>query len=240
MTGLTVDDLHVAYGNIRALRGITLSVEPGSICALVGANGAGKTTTLNAICGLRTLTRGRVVLAGRDITNVPAHDLVPMGLVQVPEGRRVFSRLTVRENLALGAFRRRRQRAELAFDLEQVLTLFPRLKERLTQVAGTMSGGEQQMLAIGRAMMSKPKVLLMDEPSMGLAPRFVDQLFDTIVTINKLGVTILLVEQNAFMALEIAQSAYVLQSGEIVLAGSGRELMNTGAVREAYLGASSP
>jgi branched-chain amino acid transport system ATP-binding protein len=237
MTGLAVDDLHVAYGNIRALRGVTLSVESGSICALVGANGAGKTTTLNAICGLRTLTRGRVILADRDITDVPAHDLVPMGLVQVPEGRRVFSRLTVRENLDLGAFRRRRQRAELAADLEQVLTLFPRLKERLTQVAGTMSGGEQQMLAIGRAMMSRPKVLLMDEPSMGLAPRFVDQLFDTIVAINRLGVTILLVEQNAFMALEIAQSAYVLQSGEIVLAGSGRELIDTDAVREAYLGA---
>jgi branched-chain amino acid transport system ATP-binding protein len=183
------------------------------------------------------MTRGRVILADRDITDVPAHDLVPMGLVQVPEGRRVFSRLTVRENLDLGAFRRRRQRAELAADLEQVLTLFPRLKERLTQVAGTMSGGEQQMLAIGRAMMSRPKVLLMDEPSMGLAPRFVDQLFDTIVAINRLGVTILLVEQNAFMALEIAQSAYVLQSGEIVLAGSGRELIDTDAVREAYLGA---
>jgi branched-chain amino acid transport system ATP-binding protein len=236
MTGLMVEDLHVAYGSIQALRGITLSVAPGSICAIVGANGAGKTTTLNAICGLRTLTRGRVILAGRDISNVPAHDLVPMGLVQVPEGRRVFSRLTVRENLAMGAFRRRGRRTELAADLDQVLTLFPRLNERLAQVAGTMSGGEQQMLAIGRAMMSKPKVLLMDEPSMGLAPRFVDQLFDTIVAINKLGVTILLVEQNAFMALEIAQMAYVLQSGEIVLAGAGPELLNTGAVREAYLG----
>jgi branched-chain amino acid transport system ATP-binding protein len=237
MTALAVDDLHVAYGNIRALRGVSLSVAPGSICALVGANGAGKTTTLNAICGLRTLTRGRITLADRDITQVPAHDLVPMGLVQVPEGRRVFSRLTVRENLALGAFRRRGQRAELAADLEQVMTLFPRLKERLSQVAGTMSGGEQQMLAIGRAMMSRPRVLLMDEPSMGLAPRFVDQLFETIVAINKLGVTILLVEQNAFMALEIARTAYVLQSGEIVLEGSGQELLNTGAVREAYLGA---
>jgi branched-chain amino acid transport system ATP-binding protein len=236
MTGLMVEDLHVAYGSIQALRGITLSVAPGSICAIVGANGAGKTTTLNAICGLRTLTRGRVILAGRDISNLPAHDLVPMGLVQVPEGRRVFSRLTVRENLAMGAFRRRGRRTELAADLDQVLTLFPRLNERLAQVAGTMSGGEQQMLAIGRAMMSKPKVLLMDEPSMGLAPRFVDQLFDTIVAINKLGVTILLVEQNAFMALEIAQMAYVLQSGEIVLAGAGPELLNTGAVREAYLG----
>lgn len=236
MTGLMVEDLHVAYGNIRALRGITLSVEPGSICAMIGANGAGKTTMLNAICGLRTLTRGRVTLAGQDITNVPAHDLVPMGLVQVPEGRRVFARLTVRENLAMGAFRRRGSRSELAADLDQVLTLFPRLNERLAQIAGTLSGGEQQMLAIGRAMMSKPKVLLMDEPSMGLAPRFVDQLFDTIVAINKLGVTILLVEQNAFMALEIAHRAYVLQSGEVVLQGSGPELINTDAVREAYLG----
>jgi branched-chain amino acid transport system ATP-binding protein len=236
MTGLIVEDLHVAYGNIRALRGISLSVEPGSICAMIGANGAGKTTMLNAICGLRTLTRGRVTLAGRDITNVPAHDLVPMGLVQVPEGRRIFARLTVRENLAMGAFRRRARRDELAADLEQVLLLFPRLNERMAQVAGTLSGGEQQMLAIGRAMMSKPKVLLMDEPSMGLAPRFVDQLFDTIVAINKLGVTILLVEQNAFMALEIAHRAYVLQSGEVVLQGSGPELINTDAVREAYLG----
>ncbi|NJO33412.1 MAG: ABC transporter ATP-binding protein [Rhodospirillales bacterium] len=236
MTGLMVEDLHVAYGKIQALRGISLSVEPGSICAMIGANGAGKTTMLNAICGLRTLTRGRVTLAGRDITNVPAHDLVPMGLVQVPEGRRIFARLTVRENLAMGAFRRRARRAELTADLEQVLALFPRLNERLGQVAGTMSGGEQQMLAISRAMMSKPKVLLMDEPSMGLAPRFVDQLFDTIVAINKLGVTILLVEQNAFMALEIARKAYVLQSGEVVLQGSGSELINTDAVREAYLG----
>jgi branched-chain amino acid transport system ATP-binding protein len=236
MTGLAVEDLHVAYGNIRALRGISLTVAPGTICAMVGANGAGKTTTLNAICGLRTLVQGRVVLDGRDITQIPAHDLVPLGLVQVPEGRRVFGRLTVRENLNMGAFRRRCSRADLAADLDQVLTLFPRLNERLSQVAGTMSGGEQQMLAMGRAMMSKPKMLLMDEPSMGLAPRFVDQLFETIVTINALGVTILLVEQNAFMALEIAQMAYVLQSGEVVLSGPGPDLINSDAVREAYLG----
>ena len=236
MTALAVEDLHVAYGNIHALRGVSLAVAAGTICAMVGANGAGKTTTLNAICGLRTLVRGRVLLDGRDVTSVPAHDLVPLGLVQVPEGRRVFARLTVRENLGMGAFRRRAGRAELAGDLEQVLAIFPRLKERMAQLAGTLSGGEQQMLAMGRAMMSKPRLLLMDEPSMGLAPRFVDQVFDTILAINRLGVTVLLVEQNAFMALEIAQMAYVLQSGEVVLSGPGPALLDTDAVREAYLG----
>ena len=236
MSALAVEDLHVAYGNIRALRGVSLAVAAGSICAMVGANGAGKTTTLNAICGLRTLVQGRVLLDGRDITGVPAHDLVPLGLVQVPEGRRVFARLTVRENLRMGAYRRRASRADLAMELDRVLTIFPRLQERMGQLAGTLSGGEQQMLAMGRAMMSGPKLLLMDEPSMGLAPRFVDQLFETIVAINRLGVTVLLVEQNALMALEIAQMAYVLQSGEVVLSGPGPELMDTDAVREAYLG----
>ncbi len=236
MTALVVEDLHVSYGNIRALRGVSLTVEAGTICAMVGANGAGKTTTLNAICGLRTLVGGRVILDGQDLAGIPAHDLVPRGLVQVPEGRRVFGRLTIRENLTMGAYRRRAPKAVLAADLDQVLAIFPRLKERMTQIAGTLSGGEQQMLAMGRAMMSKPRLLLMDEPSMGLAPQFVDQLFETILAINKLGVTILLVEQNAFMALEIAQMAYVLQSGEVVLSGPGPELMDTDAVREAYLG----
>jgi branched-chain amino acid transport system ATP-binding protein len=236
MASLAVDDLHVAYGNIRALRGVSLAVAAGTICAIVGANGAGKTTALNAICGLRTLAAGRILLDGVDVTRVPPHDLVPLGLVQVPEGRRVFSRLTVRENLAMGAFRRRAGRTELAADLEQVLTIFPRLRERMSQVAGTLSGGEQQMLAMGRAMMSKPRMLLMDEPSMGLAPLVVDQVFDTIMAINRLGVTVLLVEQNAFMALEIAQMAYVLQSGEVVLSGPGPELIDSEAVREAYLG----
>jgi branched-chain amino acid transport system ATP-binding protein len=236
LTALVVEDLHVSYGNIRALRGVSLTVETGTICAMVGANGAGKTTTLNAICGLRTLVGGRVLLDGQDLAGIPAHDLVPRGLVQVPEGRRVFGRLTIRENLTMGAYRRRASKAELAADLEQVLAIFPRLKERMTQIAGTLSGGEQQMLAMGRAMMSKPRLLLMDEPSMGLAPQFVDQLFETILAINRLGVTILLVEQNAFMALEIAQMAYVLQSGEVVLSGPGPELMDTDAVREAYLG----
>jgi branched-chain amino acid transport system ATP-binding protein len=236
VTALAVEDLHVAYGNIRALRGVSLAVEAGTICAMVGANGAGKTTMLNAICGLRTLSRGRVLMDGKDIAGVAPHDLVPLGLVQVPEGRRVFSRLTVRENLGMGAFRRRASRPALAAELEAVLAIFPRLKERMGQLAGTLSGGEQQMLAMGRALMSRPRLLLMDEPSMGLAPRFVDQLFETIVAINKLGVTVLLVEQNAFMALEIAQRAYVLQSGEVVLSGSGAELMDSDAVREAYLG----
>jgi branched-chain amino acid transport system ATP-binding protein len=236
VTSLAVEDLHVAYGNIRALRGVSLNVESGTICAMVGANGAGKTTTLNAICGLRTLTRGRVLLDGRDVTAIPPYDLVPLGLVQVPEGRRVFSRLTVRENLAMGAFRRNASRSALAAELDSVLAIFPRLQERMPQLAGTLSGGEQQMLAMGRAMMSKPRMLLMDEPSMGLAPKVVDQVFDTIVAINKLGVTVLLVEQNAFMALEIAQMAYVLQSGEVVLSGPGPALIDTDAVREAYLG----
>jgi branched-chain amino acid transport system ATP-binding protein len=234
--GLRAEDLHVAYGNIRALRGVSLAVEPGSICAIVGANGAGKTTTLNAICGLRTLTQGRILLDERDITDVKAHDLVPLGLVQVPEGRRVFARLTVRENLRMGAYRSRASASELSAELERVLELFPRLRERLGQVAGTLSGGEQQMLAMGRALMSQPRLLLMDEPSMGLAPRFVDQVFETIAAINRLGVTVLLVEQNAQMALEIAQTAYVLQSGEVVLSGSGPSLMDSEAVQEAYLG----
>ncbi|MGI4940166.1 MAG: ABC transporter ATP-binding protein [Janthinobacterium lividum] len=236
MSTLAVSNLHVSYGNIRALRGVSLAVAAGTICAVVGANGAGKTTALNAICGLRTLSAGRVVLDGHDVTDVPAHDLVPLGLVQVPEGRRVFSRLTVQENLGMGAFRRRAPRGELVAELDRVLELFPRLRERLKQLAGTLSGGEQQMLAMGRALMSRPRTLLMDEPSMGLAPQVVDQVFETILAINKGGVTVLLVEQNAFMALEIADTAYVLQSGEVVLAGPGAELLNSDAVREAYLG----
>ena len=236
MSALAASNLHVSYGNIRALRGVSLAVAAGTICAVVGANGAGKTTALNAICGLRALSAGRVVLDGQDVTDVPPHDLVPLGLVQVPEGRRVFSRLTVQENLGMGAFRRRAPRRELAAELDRVLELFPRLRERLKQLAGTLSGGEQQMLAMGRALMSRPRTLLMDEPSMGLAPQVVDQVFETIQAINRGGVTVLLVEQNAFMALEIADTAYVLQSGEVVLAGPGAELLNSDAVREAYLG----
>jgi branched-chain amino acid transport system ATP-binding protein len=233
---LEVVGLEAGYGPTTVLRGLDFEVAEGGVTTLLGANGAGKTTTLNAICGLRTLTRGRVLLDGRDVTAIPPHDLVPLGLVQVPEGRRVFSRLTVRENLAMGAFRRNASRSALAAELDSVLAIFPRLQERMPQLAGTLSGGEQQMLAMGRAMMSKPRMLLMDEPSMGLAPKVVDQVFDTIVAINKLGVTVLLVEQNAFMALEIAQMAYVLQSGEVVLSGPGPALIDTDAVREAYLG----
>ena len=195
-----------------------------------------KTTALNAICGLRTRAAGRVMLDGQDVTAIPPHDLVPRGLVQVPEGRRVFARLTVAENLAMGAFRRRSSRSALQRELDRVLSLFPRLRERLRQVAGTLSGGEQQMLAMGRALMSDPRTLLLDEPSMGLAPQVVDQVFDTVRAINATGVTILLVEQNALMALEIADTAYVLQSGEVVLAGSGAELLGSEAVKEAYLG----
>ena len=236
MSALSATGLHVSYGNIRALRGVSLAVAEGTICAVVGANGAGKTTTLNAICGLRTLTAGRINLDGQDVTDVPPHDLVPLGLVQVPEGRRVFGRLSVRENLNMGAYRRRSTRIQLAGELDRVLSLFPRLRERMSQLAGTLSGGEQQMLAMGRALMSRPRTLLMDEPSMGLAPQVVDQVFETIVSINKGGVTVLLVEQNAFMALEIAQMAYVLQSGEVVLSGPGPELINSDAVRQAYLG----
>ncbi|WP_159992220.1 ABC transporter ATP-binding protein [Roseomonas sp. 18066] len=236
MSSLQVEDLHVAYGKIQALRGISLQVSSGKICALVGANGAGKTTALNAICGLRPRVGGRVLLDGRDIAKVPPHDLVTLGLVQVPEGRRIFGRLTVAENLAMGAFRRRAMRSELQADLEEVLTLFPRLRERMSQLGGTLSGGEQQMLAMGRAMMAKPSLLLLDEPSMGLAPQLVDQIFETVTTINRLGVTVLLVEQNAFMALEIAETAYVLQSGEVVLSGTGPELLDSEAVQEAYLG----
>ena len=236
MSALAATDLHVSYGNIRALRGVSLSVEQGAICAVVGANGAGKTTTLNAICGLRTLSAGRVTLDGQDVTDVPPHDLVPLGLVQVREGRRVFARMTVRKNLAMGAFRRREGARVLAAEQDRVLDLFPRLRERLNQVSGTLSGGEQQMLAMGRALMSRPRTLLLDEPSMGLAPQVVDQVFETVQAINRGGVTVLLVEQNAFMALEIATHAYVLQSGEVVLSGTGAELMGSDAVKEAYLG----
>jgi branched-chain amino acid transport system ATP-binding protein len=236
MVALVAEDLHVRYGNIRALRGIGLRVEEGRIAALIGANGAGKTTALKAVSGLLPLDHGRVLLDGQDVTAVPAHDRVTLGLVHVPEGRRIFGRLTVRENLDMGAFRRRGPRADRARDLERALALFPRLRERLHQVSGTLSGGEQQMLAMGRALMSDPRTLLLDEPSMGLAPQFVDQLFEAILAINRAGITMLLVEQNALMALEVADIAYVLQSGEVVLSGRGTDLLESDAVREAYLG----
>jgi branched-chain amino acid transport system ATP-binding protein len=236
MTALLVEDLWVSYGKIQALRRFGLRVPAGAIVALIGSNGAGKTTALAAISGLRPLDRGRVVLDGEDVTAVPAHALVPRGLVHVPEGRRIFGRLTVRENLDIGAFARDDSPTARARDLATVLELFPRLGQRLDQLAGTLSGGEQQMLAMGRALMSGPAMILLDEPSMGLAPQVVDQVFDAILAINRMGVSVLLVEQNAVMALEIAAYAYVLQSGEITLRGTGRELLDSPAVREAYLG----
>ena len=236
MALLDVRDLWVAYGQILALRGVSLAVERGQIVALIGANGAGKTTTLNAICGLRAIRNGRVVLDGQDLAHVPAHRLPALGLVQVPEGRRIFGRLTVMENLRMGAFSRRDGEDAVGRDLERVFELFPRLRERRDQLGGTLSGGEQQMLGIGRALMAAPKVLLLDEPSMGLAPRLVDQIFDAVRAVNEQGVTVLLVEQNAFMALEIADLAYVLESGEVVLEGKGLDLLDNEEVKRAYLG----
>jgi len=235
MALLDVENLHVYYGQIHALKGISLRVESGEIVTLIGANGAGKSTTLNTISGLLRPRLGRVALFEKDIASLPAHEIVAKGVVQVPEGRRIFGRLTVRENLMMGAYRRT-DRAAIERDLERVFSLFPRLKERHAQVAGTLSGGEQQMLAIGRALMSDPKVLLLDEPSMGLAPVLVEQIFETVTGINKLGTTVLLVEQNAYMALQVAHRGYVLQTGEIALAGSAKDLQANEEVRRAYLG----
>jgi branched-chain amino acid transport system ATP-binding protein len=235
MAILEIHDLHVSYGNIRALHGISFAVEEGKIVTLIGANGAGKTTTLNAISGILAPRQGHVRVFGQDLARVMPHELVPQGVIQVPEGRRIFSRLTVDENLAMGAFTRK-DKADMAKDRERVLEMFPRLRERLTQVAGTLSGGEQQMLAMGRALMSKPKILLLDEPSMGLAPILVDQVFASIQDIRKQGVTILLVEQNAYVALQIADYGYVLESGQIALKGPANELIKNEEIRKAYLG----
>jgi len=232
---LDVDNLHVYYGKIHALKGISLQVEPGEIVTLIGANGAGKSTTLKTISGLLRPSQGQVTLAGEDLTALEPHEIVANGIVQVPEGRRIFGELTVYENLNMGAYTRT-DRASIEADLDRVGTLFPRLNERLGQVAGTLSGGEQQMLAIGRALMSSPKVLLLDEPSMGLAPVLVEQIFETIKDINQQGTTVLLVEQNAFMALTIAHRGYVLQTGEVALTGSAEELQANEDVRKAYLG----
>ncbi|MBI3636784.1 MAG: ABC transporter ATP-binding protein [Candidatus Rokubacteria bacterium] len=231
---LRVDDLHVYYGEIHALKGVSFDVGRGEIVALLGNNGAGKTTTLRTVSGLLAPRGGAVTLEDKPLAGVPAHSVVALGIAHVPEGRRIFNRLTVRENLMMGAYLRGDGR--IADDLDRVFTLFPRLKERIAQVAGTLSGGEQQMLAIGRALMASPRVLLLDEPSMGLAPVLVEQIFETIRDINRQGMTILLVEQNAAMALGIAHRGYVLETGAIALRGTAAELAENPDVRRAYLG----
>jgi branched-chain amino acid transport system ATP-binding protein len=236
MALLGIEDIHTFYGNIHALRGISITVEEGEIVTLIGSNGAGKSTTLNTICGITPARQGSVILGGQDITSMPSHEIVEMGITQAPEGRRVFSRLTVYENLLMGAYTRTDSRAEIEQTLEQVYQTFPRLKERSRQPGGTLSGGEQQMLAIGRALMANPRVLLLDEPSMGLAPILVQEIFSVIEQLNQAGTTILLVEQNAQLALSICNRGYVLQTGEIVLEGTGEELLANEMVREAYLG----
>jgi len=233
---LQVSDLAVSYGAIAALDGITLRVEPGAIVTLIGGNGAGKTTTLRTLSGLLRPRRGRIVFNGEDITALPAHRIVGRGLCHVPEGRMVFANLTVAENLAMGAYLRR-DRGAIAASRETVFSLFPRLKERLAQSAGTLSGGEQQMLAIGRALMGAPKFLMLDEPSLGIAPRLVATLFEQIVEINRRqGIAILLVEQNAHLALEVASYAYVLETGRIALEGPSRDLRDHPLLKAAYLG----
>ncbi len=231
---LKVESLDVAYGEIRALKGVALEVGQGEIVTILGNNGAGKTTTLKTISGLLQPTRGTITLENQSLLDVPPHTIVSRGVAHVPEGRRIFNRLTVRENLTMGAYLR--SDTGVAADLERVFGLFPRLSERITQIAGTLSGGEQQMLAIGRALMANPRVLLLDEPSMGLAPVLVEQIFDTIIDINRQGMTILLVEQNAAMALSIAHRGYVLETGSIALTGSAAELSDNADVRRAYLG----
>jgi branched-chain amino acid transport system ATP-binding protein len=236
MTLLELTDASVSYGRIEALHRVTIRVEQGEIVSLIGANGAGKTTTMRAISGVRPLSTGRLFFDGDDITKLRADLRVVRGISQAPEGRGIFPGMTVTENLDMGAYARK-DRKNLPQDMEHVFELFPRLKERRTQLAGTMSGGEQQMLAIGRALMSKPRVLLLDEPSMGLAPQFIAQIFSIIKQINSDGVTILLVEQNASKALSIAHRGYVLETGRIVKQGLGSDLLKDPAVREAYLGA---
>jgi branched-chain amino acid transport system ATP-binding protein len=235
MALLEIDDIRVFYDNIEALKGVSIAVEEHQIVTLVGANGAGKTTTLRAISGLLHPRFGDIRYNGESLTDTPPHEISQMGIVQVPEGRRIFAKLTVDENLHMGAFARN-DRAAIAEDKERMMALFPRLKERIKQVAGTLSGGEQQMVATARALMARPRVLLMDEPSMGLAPQLVEQVFQTIRAINKQGVTILLVEQNSLAALNIADYAYVLESGKVALTGRGAELIDDEKVQHAYLG----
>jgi len=235
MSMLTVDNVHTYYGNIHALKGITLNIEKGEIVTLIGGNGAGKTTTLRTISGLLSPREGSIELNGENLFKYKAHEIVYKGISMVPEGRGIFARLSVTENLEMGAYSRSSQQ-ELTQDMDRVFTLFPRLKERRVQVAGTLSGGEQQMLATGRALMARPSLLLMDEPSMGLAPVLVELIFDTIQKINQEGTTILLVEQNALMALSIAHRGYVLQTGEIVIADTAENLKKNPTVQKAYLG----
>jgi branched-chain amino acid transport system ATP-binding protein len=231
---LDVQDVHTYYGNIEALKGVSLRVEQGEIVTLIGSNGAGKTTTLRTIAGVLRPRKGTVRMDESDLTKTPANEIVRLGIAHSPEGRRIFARMTVRENLEMGAFAR--GNTDLGADYERVYTLFPRIKERLKQRAGTLSGGEQQMLAIGRALMARPKLLLLDEPSMGLAPVLVELVFHTIKEINAQGMTVLLVEQNAHMALTIANRGYVLQTGKIVLTDTAKALADNEMVRKAYLG----
>jgi branched-chain amino acid transport system ATP-binding protein len=235
MAMLEVENIHSYYGNIHALKGVSLTVEKGEIVTLIGGNGAGKSTTLRSITGIMKPLEGHVRLEGEDLAPFKGHEIVYKGIAMVPEGRRIFARLTVAENLDMGAYSRNNKQ-EIAQDLERVYSLFPRLRERRAQVAGTLSGGEQQMLATGRALMARPRILLMDEPSMGLAPVLVELIFDTIKRINEEGTTILLVEQNALMALSIANRGYVLQTGEIVLHDKAEKLQKNEMIQKAYLG----
>ncbi len=235
MAMLKVNELQVYYGMIKAIHNVSFEVNKGEVIALIGANGAGKTTILHTITGLISPKSGSVIFEGKDITKVPGHKIVSMGMAHVPEGRRVFANLTVLQNLKLGAYTRK-SKTELAQTLEMVYKRFPRLKERKNQIAGTLSGGEQQMLAMGRALMSHPQIILMDEPSMGLSPIFVNEIFDIIKEVSESGTTVLLVEQNAKKALSIADRAYVLETGNIVLEGKASELLNDDSIKKAYLG----
>ncbi|MDF2472732.1 MAG: Phosphonate-transporting ATPase [Lachnospiraceae bacterium] len=232
---LTIKDLNVYYGVIQAIKGISFEVNEGEVIALIGANGAGKTTILHTITGLITPKAGSIDFEGNDLVKIPAHKIVSLGMAHVPEGRRIFAELTVLENLKMGAYTRS-DKKEMENTLEMIYKRFPRLKERKNQIAGTLSGGEQQMLAMGRALMSHPRIILMDEPSMGLSPLFVSEIFDIIREISESGTTVLLVEQNAKKALSIADRAYVLETGNIVLSGDAKELMNDDSVKKAYLG----
>ena len=232
---LDVQDIHTYYGSVYALKGVSLQVRPGEVVTLIGSNGAGKSTTLRSINGINHAKRGKIYFMGRDITQAPPHQIVAMGVSQSPEGRRLFPRMTVLENLEMGAFQRT-DKENFQEDLDRVYTLFPRLHERMTQKAGTLSGGEQQMVAMGRALMARPKLLMLDEPSMGLAPIFVERIFDIVRTINEQGTAILLVEQNALMALDVAQRGYVLQTGQVVLSGDAAKLRTDDEVRKRYLG----